>query len=182
MDYINDLYEMSETLGRALKEANEKIRSSGGKLSTSDMDYVNKLSHALKSLITTAAMQEAEMEDGESYDGGGSYRGESYARGGRGGSGRGGSYARGGRGGRGGSYYSREGGSYDDSYEGGSYARGRGQNARRDSMGRYSREGYSRGYSRGGDVVEQLQELMQEAPDEQTRQEFQKLIQKMEQQ
>lgn len=190
MDYINDLYEMSETLGRALKEANEKIRSSGGKLSTSDMDYVNKLSHALKSLITTAAMQEAEMEDGESYDGGGSYRGESYARGGRGGSGRGGSYARGGRGGRGGSYYSREGGSYDDSYEGGSYARGRGQNARRDSMGRYSREGYSRdggysredGYSNHNEMVDELKELMANAPDERTRREMAKLIQKMEQQ
>lgn len=43
-----------------------------------------------------------------------------------------------------------EGGSYDgsyDSYEGGSYARGRGRNARRDSMGRYSSE---RGGNRGG--------------------------------
>lgn len=37
--------------------------------------------------------------------------------------------------------------SYDGSYEGGSYARGRGRNARRDSMGRYSSE---RGSNRGG--------------------------------
>lgn len=172
MEMINDLHEMCETLGRALKKANEKIRNSGGELSASDMDYVNKLSHALKSIVTTAAMKEAEMDEGESY-GSGSYR-RGYSR-------EGGSYRDGG---------SYEGGSYD-----GSYARGRGRNARRDSMGRYSRGGYSReygysrdgysrdgGYSGNGEMVEQLKELMQEAPDEQTRQEFQRLIQKMEQQ
>lgn len=92
----------------------------------------------------------------------------------------GGSYERGG--GR-----SYRGGSYDD----GSYARGRGRNAKRNSMGRYSREsGYSRdgsyrmGYSRDGgkeEFVEQLREMMQEAPDESSRQSIQRMIQKMEQ-
>lgn len=56
-----------------------------------------------------------------------------------------------------------------------SYARGRGRNARRDSMGRYSREGYS------NDMVSELRELMEDAPDEQTKKEFQRFIQKMEQ-
>ena len=60
---------------------------------------------------------------------------------------------------------------------GGSYARGRGRNARRDSRGRYSNEGYSR----AGDIVEQLRDLMSDAPDERTRQEIQKLVTKMEQ-
>ena len=57
----------------------------------------------------------------------------------------------------------------------GSYARGR-RNARRDSMGRYSGDGYSR----DGDMVEELRSLMEESPDERTRQEFQRFIQKIE--
>lgn len=58
-----------------------------------------------------------------------------------------------------------------------SYARGR-RNARRDSMGRYSSNGYSRA---GEDMVQELREMMQDAPDERTRQEFQRFISKMEQ-
>lgn len=78
----------------------------------------------------------------------------------------------------------------DEEYsnEGGSYARGRGRSARRDSMGRYSREdGYSRmtdggyrggSYNRGGsyrgysrddakqDMMMQLREMEQDADDE----------------
>lgn len=62
---------------------------------------------------------------------------------------------------------------------GSSYARGRGRNARRDSMGRYSREG---GYSQGAeDMIQELRELMEDAPDDKTRQEFQRFIQKIEQ-
>ena len=90
MDYLNDLHEMCETLSHELGEANDKISKSGGKLSGSDLDYVDKLTHALKSIKTTIAMVEAE-EDGGSYaDGmqGGSYGmyphwnyGGSYARG-----------------------------------------------------------------------------------------------------
>lgn len=85
-----------------------------------------------------------------------------------------GSYARGGRGGR------SDRGSYDD---GMSYARGR-RNARRDSMGRYSRErGGSYGYSRDGkeEYVEQLRDMMENAPDPETRQSIQRMITQMEQ-
>jgi len=59
---------------------------------------------------------------------------------------------------------------------------GRGMNARRDSMGRYSggyQNGYQNGYSRGNDLILELTELMADAPDERTRMEFQKFIQKM---
>lgn len=56
----------------------------------------------------------------------------------------------------------------------GSYARGR--NAKRDSMGRYSRNG---SYDNG--MVQELRDLMNEAPDERTRREFQSFISKMEQ-
>lgn len=96
---------------------------------------------------------------------------------------------------------------YDESMEGGSYARGRGRNARRDSMGRYSsreyssRESYrgsgrssyenssrerggsrrSRGYSQDAEeVIEQLRELEMNAQDEETRRMIQKFIKQAE--
>lgn len=68
-------------------------------------------------------------------------------------------------------------------YDGGdSYARGR-RNARRDSMGRYSRNSYRGGYSTTSkdDYVEHLRDMMEDAPDDQTRQSIQRMIQKMEQ-
>lgn len=74
----------------------------------------------------------------------------------------------------GGSYYDRQ--SDGMSYRrGSSYARGRGRNARRDSMGRYSSEGYSR----TGELADQVRELMREAPDESTRQEMERLASKL---
>ena len=108
----------------------------------------------------------------------------------------------------GGSSYERGGNNY---YDGSSYARGRGRNARRDRMGRYSREGrgnsnyenydgnsYERGgssyrggnnYRRGGysrddakqEFAENLREMMEQAPDENARQSIQRMIQQMEQ-
>lgn len=155
MDYIKDLHELCETLSREIAEANEKIRAAGGKLSAGDLEYVDKLTHALKSVKATVAM----MEDEDGYSGLYPY---TYADGGMGGSNRGNSN----RGSYRGSY--NRGGSYR-----GSYARGQ----RRDSMGRYSGEN---GYSRGGDMVEELRSLMDEAQDERTRQEFQRFISKIE--
>lgn len=85
--------------------------------------------------------------------------------------------------------YSMRGRSYDDgtdgmsrrgSYRGGSYARGRGSNARRDSMGRYAREG---GYSRNDgieELVENVREMMQELP-QNLKQDAQRFVQKLEQ-
>lgn len=80
--------------------------------------------------------------------------------------------------------YAYRGGSYND---GGSYARGGGRrNARRDSMGRYSRNyrGGGGGYSRADkqDFMENLCEMMEEAPDEQIRQNMQRMIDNMSQQ
>ena len=59
-----------------------------------------------------------------------------------------------------------------------SYTRGRGRNAKRDAMGRYSREGYSEA---ADDMIHELRELMEDAPDDRTRQEFQRFIKKIEQ-
>ena len=86
--------------------------------------------------------------------------------------------------------------SYDDgygrsmrgSYDGGmSYARGR-RNARRDSMGRYSRDGrsyrgnsYERGYSRDSkeEYKEQLMDMMDNAPSEEVRQNIKRMLDTM---
>ena len=82
---------------------------------------------------------------------------------------------------RGGSYNDGRSMRYDD---GSSYARGRG-NARRDSMGRYSRESYRgepyRGYSRDGkeEYKEQLREMMEDAPSEEVRMSIKRMIDQM---
>lgn len=68
---------------------------------------------------------------------------------------------------------SYDGGSYN---EGGSYARGR-RNAPRDSMGRYSGDGYSR----HGNMAEELRNLMETAPDS-IRRDMEKLLEKVERQ
>lgn len=73
MDYTNDLHELCETLSREIGEANEKIRSAGGKLSAGDLDYIDKLTHALKSVKATVGM----MED-EGYSSNYPYMGSSY--------------------------------------------------------------------------------------------------------
>ena len=68
-------------------------------------------------------------------------------------------------------------GSYDD---GMMYNR---SYARRDNMGRYSREGrrsMRRGYSRDDGMIMELRELMKDAPDEKTRMEFERFISKIE--
>ena len=65
---------------------------------------------------------------------------------------------------------------YNRGYRGGSYGRGRGRNARRDSMGRYANDGYSK----HGDMVEQLREMMMEAPTDDIRREYEKMISRIE--
>ena len=96
--------------------------------------------------------------------------------------------------------YKEDGYSYADSdmdMSNYSYARGRGSNARRDSMGRHSSEGgYSnargrRGYSRRGgysyedgdkeEKISMLREMMQEAGTDEERRALQKIIRRMEQ-
>lgn len=140
MEYICD--ELDELERKADKD---------GKLSMAEMQYVDMLAHAKKSLLTADAM----MEEGYSMDGSydGSYDGGSY---------------------EGNRSYARRGGSRNTNR---SYARGRGRNARRDSMGRYSNDGYSMDSE---EMVEQLRQMMQDAPDDRTRQEFQRFIQKIE--
>ena len=127
----------------------ERKVDKGNKLSMSEVQYADTLAHMKKNLLKADEMME------EDYSG---YDGNSYARDGRGGQM---PYERGGN--RGGM----------------SYARGRRGNVRRDSMGRYSREG---GYSMDGDeFVMELQELMESAPDERTKMKIEKMIREMNQ-
>ena len=145
---MHEIYELKEMLSKELEEYGKK-----GEMTAGSLDVVDKLAHTIKNLdkIIETYEEEGYSNRGGSYEGG--MTGGSYARGGRNRS-----YA----GGR--------------SYRGGSYARGRGSNARRDAMGRYSSEGYSR----ADDMIDQLNDLMEDAPDERTRMEIQKLITKME--
>lgn len=138
---MHELYELKETLCDELKEYSRK-----GKMSAGDLEVVDKLTHTIKNLDKIIETYEEEGYSEERGSRGGSYRGGSY---------RGGSYEDGGR------TYRVE----------GSYARGRGRNARRDSMGRYSS---------ADDMVMELRELMEDAPDERTRMEFERFIKKME--
>ena len=77
-----------------------------------------------------------------------------------------------------GPYY---GGSYrGSSYDNGtSYARGRSGNVRRDSMGRYSRRGYSMDGGKD-EYVARLRELMDTAPDDMSRQKIERMVREME--
>ena len=70
---------------------------------------------------------------------------------------------------------SRMGGrNYGYGYDGGSYARGRGQNARRDSMGRYSRaEGVD-------ELIDNVRSMMNDLP-QNLQQDAQRFVQKLEQ-
>lgn len=126
-------------------------KAAKGELSISDVQYADTLAHLKKNLLKSEEMME-EFDEGYSSEMrpmDGSMRGGSY---------------------RGGSYR----------YDGGmSYARGRGRNAKRDSMGRYSSE---RGYSRGGmEMADQLRDLMKDAPDESVRRDIERLLRKVEQ-
>lgn len=154
---MHELYELKEKLMEELEKYGEEELTAGS------LEVVDKLSHAIKNLhkiIEKCEEEEYSMEGG------------SYARGGNQGGGRSNrSYARGGQGG----------GQSNRSYaQGGqsSYARGRGRNARRDSMGRYASDG---GYSMGSeDMVEELYGLMEDATDEKTRKEIERLAKKLE--
>lgn len=133
----------------------ERKAEKEGKLSAAEVQYLDTLAHTKKNLLKADEMWE---ESQYSEAGGNSMRGGSYARGGNG-------------------------GSYRNSYDGGrggSYARGRGGNARRDSRGRYSREGgYSSAEDDMEDMVMELKEMAHELPPEK-KMEVERFIKKIE--
>lgn len=75
MDNYKEMHELCETLTGEVKEMNAKIRAAGGKMSPQDLENVDKLTHALKSIKATMAMDEEEEGYSEYYPmGGNSYR------------------------------------------------------------------------------------------------------------
>ena len=68
MDIIKELYDMKETVGQKIADANKKLHKAGGAMDMSDIEIVDKLTHAMKSLVTTCAMLEAEEDGGYSGD------------------------------------------------------------------------------------------------------------------
>lgn len=142
------MHEIYELKEQLMKELEEYGRK--GEMSTGSLEVVDKLAHTIKNLCKIIETAEEEEE--------GEYSMAGYRR----------SYA-------GGNGQGMTGGQTGRSMR--SYARGRGRNARRDSMGRYSSNG---GYSYGNDeMIEQLEDLMEEAPD-QVKQDIQRLISKVE--
>lgn len=158
---MHDLYEnleqLCETVAEEIREANNKIKTAGGKISAGDVEYLDKLTHMLKSIKTTKAMMDSEegySSEGYSNEG---MSGASYARG------RGRNARRDSRG-----RYSSEGMSGRSGRSGG-----------RSNDGSY--ESYGRSYgSYGDEMVDELRELMNEAPNNEIRQKFQKLISEIE--
>lgn len=147
---MKHLEELKEVVKRELEKFGKQ-----GDISVSNLDKIHKLSDLYKNLCKIEMLEEE--SEGE----------YSEARGGRGGN----------RGGR--SSYEMGGSSYDDDMMY-SERRGRGRNARRDSMGRYSSEGgsyegglsyrggssYERGYSRDeskDEMMSMLGEMMEDA-------------------
>ena len=64
MDLLKEVYDLKETVGHKIAQANKKIKSNGGDIANDDVEIIDKLTHSLKSLVTTCAMLEAEEDDG----------------------------------------------------------------------------------------------------------------------
>lgn len=75
------MYSVCEKLSDELENANRRVEKSG-KLSTADIEYLDKLTHAIKSIKTVIAMEEAYGDEYSENYRGNSYRGNSYYDGG----------------------------------------------------------------------------------------------------
>lgn len=166
-------------LKQLLEEEIEKIVRKGD-ITPTELERLDEAVDIIKDIETICAMKEYNYQEEEMpYSGG--Y--PMYMRDGRGGSYEG-SYRRGGGGGgnsRMGGYmmdprYYRDGGSYDGSYDGGSYARGGSYDGRSYDQGR---GGNSRGYSGHAskeDLKEDLQEMLNRGISDKERTAIQQLL------
>lgn len=153
---MHELYELKEKLCKELEEYGGKEDMTAGSL-----EVIDKLAHSIKNIGKVIEM----YEEDEYSNADGPYRDGMTGNMG------GGSYARVGRGGN-------RGGTYRGRYEG-SYARGRGRNAKRDNMGRYSSEGYSRADGMD-EMIDSIRSMMGELPPDVQR-DAQRFVDKLEQ-
>lgn len=137
------MHKLYEYVCDELKDLEKKAEK--GNLSLQEIQYADTLAHLKKNLMKADEMMEDEFgEYSMAY-----YPMTSYAE----------------EGGNKGGYMSRRGG---NSYN--SYARGRGRNARRDSMGRYSREGgYSYAEEDMNEIISDMRGIMSKLPAEKQR-------------
>lgn len=140
---MDAVYDLKDMLCEELEEYGKK-----DKLDVGGLEIVDKLAHTIKNLDKIIETYEDDGYSEAYYDG--SYEGTGNMGGNMGGTSR--RYA-----------MRRYSGARGD---------GRGRNARRDSMGRYSRDGKM--------MAQELRELMEDAPDERIKMELQKVIQKVE--
>lgn len=160
------MHKIKEKLMEEIYELEDKLGKSTGKMSSSDLEMLHKLTDTVKNIDKIEMLED-----------GGGYSEESA--------------------------WMADGRMYGASYDGGSsYARGRGRNAKRDSMGRYSRDGgssYNDGMMRGGDssyardgrggysrdgasehLINKAQEMLDMASSEEERRAIHQLIKKLE--
>lgn len=164
------MHKIKEMLMNELYEYEEKAkRMTGGKISTSELDKIHKLTDTVKNICKIDALdgEEGYSEDGH-YMGEGRIYGTSYARG-RGRNARRDSMGR----------YSRDDG-YSENYDGGSYARG-GQGGNRGGQG--GRGGQRGGYSRDDAadmLMEKAEEMLEMAQDPKERRAIEKFMRELE--
>lgn len=131
---------LCEFIKTELSEIDRKAKS--GKVTVPELEYADTLAHLKKSLLTSEAMEESEGGYSSRYNMmpryGYAYEGRSY----------------------------NDGMSRSDSYGGMSNA-GR-MNARRDSMGRYSRDGYSY-HDDMGALLDDMRGMLDKLPEDRRR-------------
>lgn len=148
-DMLDELYTMCDRLTEALVALNAKFKGGKGILPAGDLDYADKLLHSIKSLKTTAAMEEAYDEDeysGAYYGNSRSFRGDDREHSGR--------------------------------SERGSSGRGRKRDSMGRYSRDYFPRGYSRAAAKD-EMIDNLRDLMDETSDDRERQEIQTFISKM---
>lgn len=146
------MHKLIEYIDDTMREYEDKV-ARGGDLSSKDVECLKDLAKTKMAILTNRAMEDEGGEYSERYsrDDGTDYK-SSHGR----------------------MWY--DGGAPYGYY---SRARGRGSNAKRDSMGRYSSRGYSYADAKE-DMVSQLRELAEKAPDEKTKQEIEHFANEME--
>lgn len=82
MNLYGELEHLCYVLESELSTVNDKLENSGGKLSGDDLTYIDKITHAIKSIKTTMAMLDGDYGDSGNYGNyGRTYRGTYGARG-----------------------------------------------------------------------------------------------------
>ena len=74
--WTEDLEDICDKVTEELADAKKKLDKNGGKMSAGDIDYIDKLTHTLKSIKTTLAMDEYS----DDYSGAESFQHQLYSR------------------------------------------------------------------------------------------------------